>query len=128
MACHQMAPGLVQAQRKYRDRGVAFVGLTADPLGVATSFVEQNAIGWPCGYGAALEDIARWGVYNPSRFSGTYDPGYEVSPTLFLIGPDGRILWCDGQARPRHSAGEAELLRGLGDAIEAALKDSPPSP
>ena len=54
MACRLTAPGLVQAQRKYRDRGVAFVSLTADPLGVATSFVEHYSIRWPCGYGVPL--------------------------------------------------------------------------
>jgi hypothetical protein len=128
MACRQTAPGLVQAERKYRNRGVGFVSLTADPLSVATNFAEQNSIGWPCGYGVALEDIARWGAYEPYRFSRTYNPGYEVTPTLFLLGRDGRILWCDGQVRPRHTEDAAELLQRLDDAIEAALKDTlPPS-
>lgn len=107
---------------------MAFVGLTAEPRPRAAAFTEEFSVPWPCGYGMALEDVARWGAYSTSRMSGTYNPGYEVTPTLYLLGPDGRVRWCDGQARPRHASDPAALLRRLDAAIEAALSDAPRSP
>ena len=29
--------------------------------------------------------------------------GYEIAPTLYLIGPDGIVRWTDQQARYRHT-------------------------
>ena len=101
------------------------MSLTAEPVATATGFVEHCHIGWSCGYGVALEDIAQWGAYSTARMSRSFNPGYEVSPTLFLIGPDQQVLWCDGQVRPRHAEHAEDLIHRLDDAIETALKGLP---
>lgn len=116
-----MAPGLVQAYRKFRDRGVVFVSLTNVSRPQVESFVEQFSVPWSCGYGSTLQALARFGAYTTERMSGNYNPGYEVSPTLYLIGRKGRVLWNDGQARPRHLKDSAALLRDLDAEIERAL-------
>jgi hypothetical protein len=54
--------------------------------------------------------------------SATYNPGYEVSPTIYLIGPDGKILWSDHQARPRHQKAEKAMLFDLEAAIQQELE------
>jgi hypothetical protein len=124
MACSKSAPGLVQAYNKYRNRGVAFVSLTADLADHARSFVDQFAIPWPCGYGVALKEIARWGVYSQAGMFSNYQPDFAVKPTLFLLSSERRVLWCDGQMRPRHIKDTQELLRQLDNAINAALKST----
>ena len=76
---------------------MAFVSLTSDSRAQAESFVERYSIPWPCGYGAAL-----------------------VTPTLYLISPDGRVLWDDGREKsapvyvPAGDVGGVELYSGSG--------------
>ncbi len=77
---------------------MAFISLTSDSRAEAESFVRRFSIPWPCGYGAA-----------------------PVTPALYVIGPDGRLLWDDGQARPRHRGDCEDLLRELDGEIERAL-------
>jgi hypothetical protein len=100
---------------------VAFVSLTDVGRERGAAFVERFEVPWPCGYGAGLGALARFGAYSTDRMSGGYNPGQEVSPTLYLIGPDGRVVWHDGQARPRHRAAPAEVIREVRAAIEAEL-------
>jgi hypothetical protein len=121
MACRMTAPGLVQVFHRYKSRGVAFVSLTDVPREGVAFFAQQFAVPWPCGYGASHGSIARFGAYSSTRWSPAYHPGHEVSPTLYLLGPDGRVLWNDGQARPRHLTRPQALVRELELAIERAL-------
>jgi hypothetical protein len=128
MACRTSVPGLVKASHKYRGRGLAFLSLTAEPRARAEEFAPATPVPWPCGYGVEREQIARWGAYSAEFLSAGWGTGYEVRPTLYLLGPGGRVLWCDGQARPRHLGDAAELLRRLNGAIDLALagpKDAP---
>ena len=74
------------------------MSLTDDSRSEAESFVGRYSLPWPCGYGTAA-----------------------VTPTLYLIGPKGRVLWDDGQARPRHREDTQALLRRLDAEIERAL-------
>jgi hypothetical protein len=100
---------------------VEFVSMTNVPRGRAEQFAQAFSVPWPCGYGAALEGIARWGAYSADRMSPNYNPGYEVSPTLYLLGPDGHVLWCDGQARMRKGVHTGLREGELEEAIERAL-------
>lgn len=111
----------MQAYRKFKDRGVAFVSLTDVRRSGAEEFVEQFGVEWPCGYGATVEELARFGAYSAERATSTYNPHQEISPTLYLIGPDGRVLWHDGQARPRHQEAPADVVRDVEAAIEREL-------
>jgi hypothetical protein len=106
---------------------VAFVCLTNEGRTQAEMFVEQFGIEWPCGYEATLESVARFGAYHSAWMSSADDAGREVSPTLYLIGPDGRVRWSDDQARPRHLHRPEVLLRKLEAAIQRALAQGDPS-
>ncbi len=102
---------------------MAFVSLTDVGWTQAKAFVEQFDIPWPCGYGAQMEVLARFGAYSTQRMGGSYNPGQEVSPTLYLIGPTGRVVWHDDQARPRHRGTPADMVREVEAEIEAVLAD-----
>lgn len=92
----------MQAHNRYEDRNVLFVGLTAEghgSLDESRAFVKSHGVTWPNGYGAQAT-LDAYGVY-----------GY---PTVFVVGPDGRIVWSG------HDAASSEFL----DAIEVALAQS----
>jgi thiol-disulfide isomerase/thioredoxin len=96
--CRRAAPGLVQTYQQYESRGVAFVGLTTEPVGrrdQVQQFLDDLDIRWPVGLGAA-ETCSAFGV--------------RGFPTLFVIARDGRVLWCD------------DMPGSLDSAIEEALK------
>jgi thiol-disulfide isomerase/thioredoxin len=52
--CVLKAPELIELYERYRDRGVIFIGLTAetaDTLDKSRAFLKQTKIPWPNGYG-----------------------------------------------------------------------------
>jgi hypothetical protein len=100
---------------------VRFVSLTNDHREGAQEFVRKFGIMWPCGYGASRQILVAFGAFNTSRGV----PGFELEPTLFVIGADGRIRWSDDGARLRHGDAGA-VVRELEAAIERALTDAPP--
>jgi thiol-disulfide isomerase/thioredoxin len=96
--CAQSAPGLARLHKKYSPRGVAFVSITNTDLAVVSNFVKAHSIPWPHGYGATARHVAALGAG-----SGMSGPAfYEVAPTLYLAGPDRRVLWVDQRGRERH--------------------------
>ena len=126
--CRQTAPLLVEAHQHFAGAGVAFMSLTSLGRSDVESFVNAYAIPWPCGYGATPEEIALLGVYSTERMSRFYHPGldnyhvgHEITPTLFVVGPNGHILWNDRQARPRHLKDAAGVLQELTEQVEHAL-------
>src|SRR5262249_9483922 len=114
--CRETAPGLVQIYHKTKDRGVAFVSLTNMPRANVEQCVEQFDVPWPCAYGATSQTIARLGAYN----HGMTTPGYEVKLTLYVVGTDNRVLWCDGHGRLAH-VDRGPQLKQLEEQIERAL-------
>jgi hypothetical protein len=125
--CRETAPGLVQAYHRFKARGVVFVSLTDVGPEAAKEFMAQFKVPWPCGYGAELEDLAQFGAYTSGRMSGGYNPGYEVNPTLYLIGANGRVVWHDRQARPLHRGSAPDILQEVEAAIETALTSGTPA-
>jgi hypothetical protein len=149
--CRQIAPDLVRLHRKYKGNGVAFVSLTPDRKEGATSFVDQFAVPWPCGYGVTRETVATFGAYDAERIANYFDalnqarrrnpdeptgvalvpeaarPKYELSPTFYVIGRDGRVLWHDDHARPRHLRTVPELAQDIEAAIERGLAVEEPA-
>jgi hypothetical protein len=95
---------------------VAFVSLTNMPQESVKQFVKQFSIPWPCGYAVTNQTIANFGAYTDAR----QVPGYEVTPTLYVMGSNGRILWSDRQTRLLHKD-PAPLLQELEREIERAL-------
>jgi thiol-disulfide isomerase/thioredoxin len=116
--CRATAPSLVATHRKFENRGVKFVSLTSMPRESAEGFTKEFGIPWPSGYLATAPTLARYGVVNPGMNVG----GYDVRPTLYLVGPDGRVRWCDQNARARHRDA-SEIQRDLEAAIERALAE-----
>jgi thiol-disulfide isomerase/thioredoxin len=114
--CEQSAPGLLRTYEKYRGKGVAFVSLTSSSQDVLESFVRKHAVPWSNGYGVNAATAAKLGI--GSGMPGPID--YEVAPTLYLVGPDGRIRWVDGRGRMRHQE-PADWENAADAAIAAAL-------
>ncbi len=104
---------------------MAFVSLTDAPRDSAEQFARIFSIPWPCGYEAPREAVARWGAYDASRSLPDSYSGRELSPTLYLLGPDGRVLWCDSRGRMQHGVDPAIREGKLEAAIERALASPP---
>lgn len=119
-ACRETAPALVELQKKFGDR-VSFVSLTNVGQGQVESFADQAEIPWSCGYGASLESLAQFGVYSSQRMTANYNPGYEVLPTIYVIGADGRVLWHDNQARPLHRKLALDIVQDLENELTRLL-------
>lgn len=104
--CRDGAPMIIKAYERFRDR-VTFISLTTNAETTASAFAAATGVPWPIGYDA-VPAIHALGA---------------GAPTVFLIGPDGRVLWNDNRARYRHKL--EELEQTLSDAIEQALADQP---
>jgi thiol-disulfide isomerase/thioredoxin len=100
--CSLAAPALIEANAKYRDQGVVFIGLTTANQEEARQYVDTWHFPWANGYNATA----------------TVDALQAHAPTLFVVGPDGRILWNDDRARWRHD------YVGLGRRLESAIEDA----
>jgi thiol-disulfide isomerase/thioredoxin len=115
--CRVTAPGLVRVHERFKLRGVEFVSLTDLPEPMVAGFVEQFGVTWSAGYGAAVGTVQAFGVHRPEQTA----LGLDIAPVLYLIGPDGRVLWCDETARYRHQDTRV-LLSDLEGQIEKALE------
>lgn len=112
--CRSAAPFLVDVYAQYKDRGVQFVSLTASPREVAEEFVQTLHIPWPCMYAAPQDTLLGLGALaRGEEYS-------AVFPTLYVVGADGKVTWCDDQARYHHEEGAVIALQ-LRSALEAAL-------
>lgn len=76
-ACERSAPTLINAWRKHRASGVAFVAVSLDHSIEAAGRMKRE---WGIPYAVALDD---------GKMSASY--GIEVLPTVLLIGADGRV-------------------------------------
>jgi len=119
-ACRVTAPGLVRLQKKFGDQ-VSFVSLTNVDQKQVEMFADQSQIKWSCGYGASLESLSQFGAYTSKWMTETYNPGYEVQPTIYVVDADGRILWHDNQARPLHLKLPEEVVQDLESELERLL-------
>jgi thiol-disulfide isomerase/thioredoxin len=83
--CVASIPHLTDLQKKYKDKGVIFVGVSDEPTGKVEPFVESK--GDSMGYVVACD---------PSRDTHkAYMEAYEQPgiPTSFVIDKNGRIVW-----------------------------------
>jgi cytochrome c biogenesis protein CcmG, thiol:disulfide interchange protein DsbE len=98
--CRNEAPLLEAAWRKYRDRGVVFIGVdTNDFTADAKEFVEEFDVTYPIAYDGPGNLWDPWGL--------------TALPETFVVGRDGRIL--------EHRIGEYRQASELDDSIERAL-------
>jgi thiol-disulfide isomerase/thioredoxin len=114
--CALTAPGQARLQNKYADQGVVFVSITNLEREVVEHYIGKHSVTWSNGYGASAQMIAALGA--GSGMPGPSD--YEVAPTLYLVGPDGRIRWVDGRGRA-HFQEPSEWEKLVDDAIKDAL-------
>jgi thiol-disulfide isomerase/thioredoxin len=121
--CRLSAPGLLRVYQRYADKGVAFVSMTNMQKEAVEYYVKENSAAWPNAYEISVGTIASLGAS-----SGMIGPvEYEIAPTVYLVGPDGKIRWADGRGRQRH-VDPAKWEADLDEAIGAALAGEGPKP
>lgn len=79
--CRAAAPHMVSLYKKYKDKGVQFIGLTEEDSQAVPEierFIKQVGIEWPNGYGAAQTASAL---------------GVEYIPFICVIDRNGTIVW-----------------------------------
>jgi hypothetical protein len=104
-------PSLAGTYHKYKGR-VSFVSITGDSKETAEEFIKRFAMPWPCLFGAPEEMLRALGAYCREG------EGWRGSPVLYLIGPDGTIIWNDRFARYCHQDSIRELEQALDEALE----------
>jgi len=103
LPCRMAAPGLIELERKYRERGVVFLGLTADgaeSLPLSKAFLTETRIPWPNGYGA-VEPLSALEA--------------DSVPTIWVVGRDGRIVDEIIGFDPSHEAVKSGIERALAE-------------
>lgn len=83
--CRESIPHLSQLQDKYAERGVAFVGISAESLGKVRPFVED--MGEKMNYRVAVDQSRK----TSNAYMGAF--GVRGIPHAFVIGEKGHILW-----------------------------------
>jgi cytochrome c biogenesis protein CcmG, thiol:disulfide interchange protein DsbE len=77
--CREEAPLLEQAARKYRDRGVVFIGVDIrDFTGDAKKFVDKYDVSYAIAYDGPAKLWEKWGITG--------------LPETFFVGRDGKIV------------------------------------
>ncbi len=83
--CKFSIPHLTELQKKYKDKGVVFVGVSDEPPEVTTPFVKQ------------MGDKMDYNVASDTK--GSVTSGYMVAfrqegiPTAFVVNAAGKIIW-----------------------------------
>jgi thiol-disulfide isomerase/thioredoxin len=99
--CRVQVPKLVMSHRKYHERGVVFIGLTAEDekeLPAVQGFLDENSIPWVNGYGATETLMAFQAEYIPA---------------VWVIGPDGKVVWnVDSEGTVNDGIERALAMRG----------------
>lgn len=98
--CQAEIPGYIELQKKYADQGLVIVGVSLDTkkAGEVKKFVTAKGMNYPVAIGS-LDNVDAFG-------------GFEVIPTTFLIGRDGKVLHQKSGAMD-HAEYEAILKKAL---------------
>lgn len=114
-----MAPGLVETYGKFKDRGVLFVGVSADPEIAVAKFIREMKIPWPCLCEMSGESLAGLGARG-------FHEGKSL-PVLYVVAADGSIVWSDERARYYHEPPQHFVARfegALEDLLKASAKET----
>lgn len=96
--CRESIPHLTELYGMYKDKGVVIIGLSDEPMSKVKGFAEQMKMTYPVGAGSkSAEDYGVTGI-----------------PQAFVVAPGGKIVW------------SGHPMNGLDQAIEDALKNTPP--
>ena len=101
--CNAEMPALVDLEKQYADRGVAFIGASLDDeksTPKIPAFVSRYKIDFPIWYGATLDDLDRLKM------------GNAVPATAFLDAEGHLVARIFGQARPEEVRERLDWLAG----------------
>lgn|SRR5262245_13712301 len=118
--CRYAAPKLVEIYPKYRDRGVQFVSFSIMPRDVVEGFVRQFKIEWPFMYDTPMDFVDAAGAGG----GGGINTGQAV---LYVIAPNGAVLWNDGRGRLKHEPTDQYVER-VSHALDELLAKKSPTP
>ncbi len=98
--CRTEIPGYIEMQKKYGDQGLVIIGVSLDQKGPkhVKKFVEENGMN----YTVVMGDDKAIDAFG----------GFDVIPTTFLIGRDGKILHQKNGAM-EHAEYEALVKKAL---------------
>lgn len=110
--CRTSIPHLTELQKKFKDKGVVFIGISDEPASKVEPFVKQMAD--KMDYTVACDDERK----SSKGYMAAYDQ--HGIPTAFIVSKDGKVLWFG------HPMGELEtkleeVLSGKFD-LAAAIK------
>ncbi len=83
--CLRAAPHTVGLYEAFKDRGVAFIGLTSegpDTLDDTHKFLKRAKFPWPCGYGAGQSLVQ------------LYQADSGPIPVMWVVNRKGNVVWC----------------------------------
>jgi len=92
--CRESIPHLAKLFQEYKDKGVAMISLSNEPLETVKPFAEKNNMTWALGI---------------SSESGA-DYGVQGIPKAFIVGKDGNIAW------------SGHPMNGLDEALKKAVE------
>ena len=95
--CRAEAPELVALHKRFKDRGVRFIGLTTEGVSAedrSLAFLADAGIDWPNGLGA-IETLTELQA--------------EAIPAVWVVGRDGLIAWNSASTTPIDKAIERAL-------------------
>lgn len=100
--CRESIPHLTELQKKFKDKGVVFVGVSSEDVDTVREFVKK--MGSKMEYAVAVDDKGE----TTKRYLEAW--GIEGIPHAFVVDKEGRIAW---QGHP---------MSGLGEVLDAMLK------
>lgn len=95
--CRAEAPELVALHKRFKGRGVRFIGLTTEGVSAedrSLAFLADAGIDWPNGLGA-IETLTELQA--------------EAIPAVWIVGRDGTIIWNSASRTPIDTAIERAL-------------------
>jgi thiol-disulfide isomerase/thioredoxin len=110
--CRVSIPHLTELQKKFKDKGVVFVGISDEPLATVKPFVDSMAA--KMDYVIACDDNR----LTNDRYMAAYGQG--GIPTAFIVGKDGKVLWV-GHPMAELETTLNEILAGKYD-LQAVIK------
>jgi len=96
--CRNSIPHLTQLQKKYKDKGVVFIGITNESEETARTFVQQ------------MGDKMDYTVVVSSQNTLMQQYGIQGIPHAFIIGKDSKIVW---HGHPMEGAFETYLQSAI---------------
>lgn len=105
--CRKAMPHMVKLHDKYKERNVAFIGLTSDEnTSAVKTFLEKHGVTYPIGV----------------HSSSSTDYGVRGIPHVFLINTKGTVVW---EGHPNSKSFEKELKKLSTSEGTAAKTDTP---